>query len=77
MSKLGFIQGFTAKPTEPRQPSRTDTDMRYLIYWRDCDPTDPPCTSSGMAAALPHLDMFAAANTLESLASLERELEWV
>jgi uncharacterized protein with von Willebrand factor type A (vWA) domain len=29
----------------------------------------------GMAAALPHLDLFAAANTLESLAALETELE--
>ncbi len=28
----------------------------------------------GMAAALPHLDLFAAANTLESLAALETEL---
>lgn len=28
----------------------------------------------GMAAALPHLDLFAAANTLESLAALESEL---
>lgn len=29
----------------------------------------------GMAAALPHLDLFTAANTLESLAALEPELE--
>ncbi|MDZ7710593.1 MAG: VWA domain-containing protein [Roseovarius sp.] len=28
----------------------------------------------GMAAALPHLDLFAVANTLESLATLEQEL---
>jgi len=30
--------------------------------------------AAGMAAALPHLDLFAAANTLESLAALEPEL---
>ena len=30
--------------------------------------------AAGMAAALPYLDMFAAANTLESLAALEPEL---
>ncbi|WGW02363.1 vWA domain-containing protein [Tropicibacter oceani] len=29
----------------------------------------------GMAAALPHLDLFAAANTLEDLANLDRQLE--
>ena len=29
--------------------------------------------AAGMAAALPHLDLFAAANTLESLAALEAE----
>ena len=28
----------------------------------------------GMAAALPHLDLFAAANTLDSLASLEQKV---
>jgi hypothetical protein len=27
-----------------------------------------------MAAALPHLDLFAAANTLDDLAALEKEL---
>ncbi len=31
--------------------------------------------AAGMAAALPHLDLFAAANTLESLAALEPELK--
>ncbi len=30
--------------------------------------------AAGMAAALPHLDLFAAANTLDSLAALEPEL---
>lgn len=30
--------------------------------------------AAGMAAALPHLDVFAAANTLDSLAALETEL---
>jgi len=30
--------------------------------------------AAGMAAALPHLDLFAAANTLESFAALEPEL---
>ena len=31
--------------------------------------------AAGMAAALPHLDLFAAANTLDSLAALEPELK--
>ena len=37
--------------------------------WRDYQPV-----AAGMAAALPHLDLFAAANTLHSLAALEPEL---
>lgn len=46
--------------------------LNPLKGWKNYAPV-----AAGMAAALPHLDMFAAANTLESLASLERELEWV
>jgi uncharacterized protein len=37
--------------------------------WRDYQPV-----AAGMAAALPHLDLFAAANTLQSLAALEQDL---
>jgi uncharacterized protein with von Willebrand factor type A (vWA) domain len=37
--------------------------------WRDYQPV-----AAGMAAALPHLDLFAAANTLQSLAALEPDL---
>lgn len=37
--------------------------------WKDYEPV-----ARGMAAALPYLDLFAAANTLESLAALEPQL---
>ncbi|PCJ87879.1 MAG: carbon monoxide dehydrogenase [Hyphomicrobiales bacterium] len=40
--------------------------------WKDYAPI-----AAGMAAALPFLDMFAAANTLESLGALEKELAWI
>lgn len=43
--------------------------LNPLKGWKDYEPI-----AKGMAAALPHLDLFAAANTLESLAGLEREL---
>jgi uncharacterized protein with von Willebrand factor type A (vWA) domain len=43
--------------------------LNPLKGWRDYQPV-----AAGMAAALPMLDLFAAANTLEDLASLESEL---
>ena len=43
--------------------------LNPLKGWRDFEPT-----AAGMAAALPHLDLFAAANTLDDLVGLEREL---
>lgn len=43
--------------------------LNPLKGWRDYQPV-----AAGMAAALPHLDVFAAANTLDSLAALEPEL---
>ncbi len=43
--------------------------LNPLKGWRDYQPV-----AAGMAAALPHLDLFAAANTLDSLAALEPEL---
>lgn len=43
--------------------------LNPLKGWRDYAPI-----ASGMAAALPHLDVFAAANTLDDLAALEPEL---
>lgn len=44
--------------------------LNPLKGWQGYQPV-----AAGMAAALPHLDLFAAANTLESLAALEPELE--
>ena len=44
--------------------------LNPLKGWRDYAPV-----ADGMAAALPHLDLFAAANTLDDLAGLERELD--
>jgi uncharacterized protein with von Willebrand factor type A (vWA) domain len=43
--------------------------LNPLKGWRDYAPA-----TSGMAAALPHLDLFKAANTMADLASLEREV---
>lgn len=43
--------------------------LNPLKGWRDYAPV-----AGGMAAALPHLDLFAAANTLDDLAALEKEL---
>lgn len=42
--------------------------LNPLKGWRDYRPV-----AAGMAAALPHLDLFAAANTLDALAALEPE----
>jgi uncharacterized protein with von Willebrand factor type A (vWA) domain len=44
--------------------------LNPLKGWVDYAPV-----AEGMAAALPHLDLFKAANTLDDLAALERELE--
>ncbi len=44
--------------------------LNPLKGWRDYEPI-----TAGMAAALPHVDLFAAANTLDDLADLERELD--
>lgn len=43
--------------------------LNPLKGWRDYVPV-----AAGMAAALPHLDLFASANTLDDLAALDREL---
>lgn len=42
--------------------------LNPLKGWKDYQPI-----AAGMAAALPHLDLFAAANTLDALAALEPE----
>lgn len=44
--------------------------LNPLKGWKDYAPV-----AKGMAAALPHLDLFASANTLESLTALEPYLE--
>lgn len=43
--------------------------LNPLLGWRDYAPV-----ARGMAASLPHIDLFAAAHTLEALAALECEL---
>ena len=42
--------------------------LNPLKGWKDYAPV-----AAGMAAALPYLDLFAAANTLDALAALEPE----
>lgn len=46
--------------------------LNPLKGWKDYEPV-----AAGMAAALPHLDLFAAATTLDDLAALEPHLERV
>jgi uncharacterized protein with von Willebrand factor type A (vWA) domain len=43
--------------------------LNPLKGWRDYAPL-----AAGMAAALPYLDLFAPAGTLDDLAALEKEL---
>jgi uncharacterized protein with von Willebrand factor type A (vWA) domain len=43
--------------------------LNPLKSWRDYAPV-----AEGMAAAMPHLDLFVPANTLADLAALEQEL---
>ncbi|MHA6262999.1 vWA domain-containing protein [Arenibacterium sp. CAU 1754] len=43
--------------------------LNPLKGWRDYEPV-----ADGMAAALPHLDLFTTANTLDDLAAIERDL---
>ena len=43
--------------------------LNPLLGWRDYAPV-----ARGMAAALPHLDCFATAHTLEALAAVEDQL---
>lgn len=43
--------------------------LNPLLGWRDYTPV-----ARGMAASLPHIDLFAAAHTLDALAALEGEL---
>jgi uncharacterized protein with von Willebrand factor type A (vWA) domain len=43
--------------------------LNPLLGWRDYEPV-----TAAMAAALPFVDHFAAANTLESLAAIEPDL---
>ncbi|MBU2936404.1 MULTISPECIES: vWA domain-containing protein [Pacificibacter] len=43
--------------------------LNPLKGWKDYEPV-----AAGMAAALPHIDLFSAANTLSDLAALEKEL---
>ena len=52
-----------------KQRARRLVWLNPLLGWKDYQPV-----ARGMAAALPFIDYFAAANTLESLAALEAEL---
>ena len=52
-----------------KQRARRLVWLNPLLGWKDYQPV-----AQGMAAALPFIDHFAAANTLESLAALEADL---
>jgi uncharacterized protein with von Willebrand factor type A (vWA) domain len=69
--------GYDTDPPERLAPAlaRLKTRARRLVWlnpllgWRDYAPV-----ARGMAAALPHVDLFASAHSLDSLAALEPEL---
>lgn len=69
--------GYDTDPPEAlaSELKRLKTRARRLVWlnpllgWRDYAPV-----ARGMAAALPYIDHFAAANTLESLAAIEADL---
>lgn len=69
--------GYDTAPPEVMRDALADLKKRgcRIIWlnplkgWRDYAPV-----ANGMGAALPHLDLFAAANTLNDLAQLEREV---
>jgi uncharacterized protein with von Willebrand factor type A (vWA) domain len=75
---LILSDGYDSDPPEilGRETARLRRRARRLIWlnplkgWRDFAPV-----AAGMAAALPHLDAFLPANTLESLAALEGAFE--
>jgi uncharacterized protein with von Willebrand factor type A (vWA) domain len=75
---LILSDGYDSDPPEVlgRETARLRGRARRLIWlnplkgWRDYAPV-----AAGMAAALPHLDAFLPANTLESLAALEGAFE--
>ncbi|MEO9652566.1 MAG: VWA domain-containing protein [Roseobacter sp.] len=74
---LILSDGYDTAPPHVMDAALTDLKKRgcKIIWlnplkgWRDYAPV-----ADGMAAALPHLDMFRAANTLADLAALEREV---
>ncbi|MEO1328296.1 MAG: VWA domain-containing protein [Pseudomonadota bacterium] len=73
---LILSDGYDTDPPErlARELARLSRRARRIVWlnpllgWRDYAPI-----AAGMAAALPHLDAFRAANTLERLAALEPE----
>jgi uncharacterized protein with von Willebrand factor type A (vWA) domain len=52
-----------------RRRARRVVWLNPMLGWAGYEPV-----ARGMAAALPHLDLFAPAHNLESLAALEAEL---
>jgi len=52
-----------------RRRARRVIWLNPMIGWRGYEPV-----AQGMAAALPHVDLFAPAHTLDSLAALEPHL---
>ncbi|SHH33237.1 Uncharacterized conserved protein, contains von Willebrand factor type A (vWA) domain [Cognatiyoonia sediminum] len=74
---LIFSDGYDTEPPEHIAAALAQLKKRNckiiwlnpLKGWRDYEPV-----AGGMAAALPHLDLFAPANTLADLAALETEL---
>ena len=65
----GPAEGLGAELASVRRRARRVFWLNPMLGWPGYEPT-----AAGMAAALPHLDLFAPAHNLTSLAALEPEL---
>jgi uncharacterized protein with von Willebrand factor type A (vWA) domain len=65
----GEATGLTREMLRLRRKARRIVWLNPLLGWRDYEPV-----ARAMAEALPHVDCFAAAHSLEALAGIEDEL---
>jgi len=66
----GSAENLSAQLARLKKRARRLVWLNPMLGWRDYQPI-----TTAMAAAMPHIDHFAAANTLESLAAIEPHLK--